>query len=189
MDYQSIIDHYYPEAGGRLRDILMTHSTLVARRAAHICDTRPALGMDRSFVWAAAMLHDIGIVRCSAPGIACFGTEPYICHGLAGARMLMEYAAAHGIGEAAMRPYARVCARHTGAGLTRDEIIRQHLPLPHRDFLPETLEEKVVCYADKFYSKTHPEREKTLEQARKSLAKFGEEGLARFLEWHKMFEG
>ena len=64
----------------------------------------------------------------------------------------------------------------------------QNLPLPHQDFLPETLEEQVICYADKFFSKTHLDREKSVEKAEKSIAKFGEEGLARFKQWEKMFE-
>ncbi len=125
------------------------------------------------------MLHDIGICRCNAPGIKCYGTEPYICHGFIGGQMMR----AEGFPR-----HARVCERHTGAGLTKDEIIKQQLPLPHQDFLPETLEEQVICYADKFYSKTHPEREKSYEKACNSLAKFGEEGLQRFKAWHDRFE-
>ena len=84
--------------------------------------------------------------------------------------------------------HARVCERHTGAGLTVKDIIEQQLPLPHQDFLPETIEEKLICYADKFYSKTHPEREKTYEQAEQSLAKFGSEGVERFRKWKTLFE-
>ena len=66
--------------------------------------------------------------------------------------------------------------------------MRQNLPLPHQDFLPETLEEKLICYADKFYSKSNLKKVKTPEQAAKSLAKFGEDGLQRFLQWEKLFE-
>ena len=84
--------------------------------------------------------------------------------------------------------HARVCERHTGAGITCQQIESQNLPLPHQDFLPETMEEKVICYADKFFSKTHLDREKTIQQAEKSLTKFGEEGVLRFKEWEKMFE-
>ncbi len=83
--------------------------------------------------------------------------------------------------------HARVCERHTGAGITRSQIIAQKLPLPQQDFLPETMEEKVICYADKFFSKSHLDEEKTIEQAIASLSKFGEEGVARFREWVKMF--
>lgn len=179
MDYDSIINKYYPD-DNKLRWILITHSTLVMKRAVSICDAHPELNMDRQFIIEAAMLHDIGIIRCNAPGIECFGTEPYICHGRIGAEMLRAVG---------FPRHARVCERHTGAGLTKEEIISQNLPLPHQDFLPETLEEKVICYADKFYSKTHPEREKSYEQAEHSLAKFGIDGLNRFRQWHALFEG
>ena len=84
--------------------------------------------------------------------------------------------------------HARVCERHTGAGITKEQIEKQQLPLPHQDFLPETMEEKVICYADKFFSKTHLDKEKSIEKAEKSLAKFGEEGVKRFQEWERMFE-
>lgn len=179
IDYKNIIVKYYPEAN-ELRDILVTHSTLVMQRALKICDAHPELHLDRRFVEEAAMLHDIGICRCDAPGIQCFGSEPYIRHGYIGGQMMR----AEGLPR-----HARVCERHTGAGLSKAEIIRQNLPLPQEDFLPETLEEQIICYADKFYSKTHPKREKSYEQACKSLAKFGEEGLERFKAWHDLFEG
>ena len=68
------------------------------------------------------------------------------------------------------------------------EIEAQNLPLPHIDLLPETLEEKVICYADKFYSKTKLDREKTIEQAERSVAKHGEEGLKRFKEMEELFK-
>lgn len=179
MDYQAIIDKYYPDDNA-LRYSLLTHSTLVMKRAVRICDAHPELGMDRQFIIEASMLHDIGICRCNAPGIQCFGTEPYIRHGRIGAEMLRAEKYSQ---------HARVCERHTGAGLTKEDIIRKNLPLPHQDFLPETMEEKVICYADKFYSKTHPEREKSKEKAEASLAVFGEEGLNRFKQWEKLFEG
>ena len=178
MDYQAIINKYYPE-DNELRHILLVHSRAVADKALAIADRHPELSLDRQFIEEAAMLHDIGIVRCNAPGIQCFGTEPYICHGRIGAEMLR----AEGFPR-----HARVCERHTGAGITRSQIIAQKLPLPQQDFLPETMEEKVICYADKFYSKTHPEVEKTIEQAERSLKRFGEDGVERFKLWEKLFE-
>ena len=177
MDYQVIINKYYPE-DNELRHILLVHSRAVADKALAIADRHPELSLDRQFIEEAAMLHDIGIVRCNAPGIQCFGTEPYICHGRIGAEILRA--------ERFPR-HARVCERHTGAGITRSQIIAQKLPLPQQDFLPETMEEKVICYADKFFSKSHLDEEKTIEQAIASLSKFGEEGVARFREWVKMF--
>lgn len=177
-DWKKIIDKYY-SGDGDLRTILIIHSQSVARKALQIVSLHPELNLDREFIEEAAMLHDIGIIKTDAPGIKCFGTEPYICHGILGAEMLRQEG---------LPRHARVCERHTGAGLSLNEIVSQNLPLPHQDFLPETLEEQVICYADKFFSKTHLDREKSVEKAEKSIAKFGEEGLARFKKWEKMFE-
>lgn len=176
MNYLQIIDKYYPD--NELKHILLTHSRKVADKAVAIVDKHPELNADRRFVEEAAMLHDIGIIRCNAPGIQCFGTEPYICHGTIGAEMLC----AEGF-----PLHARVCERHTGAGLPLAEIIAQNLPIPHRDLMPESVEEQIICYADKFFSKTRLENEKTLEQAMRSLSKFGEEGVARFVKWSEIF--
>lgn len=178
MNYQNIIDQYYSEENA-LRRILLVHSRQVTERALRIADAHPELAIDRPFVQEAAMLHDIGIFLCDAPGIACHGKEPYICHGRLGAEILRKEG---------YERHARVCERHTGAGITEAQIIAQNLPLPHQDFLPETMEEKVICYADKFFSKTHLDREKTIEKAEKSLMKFGEEGVKRFQQWERMFE-
>ena len=63
----------------------------------------------------------------------------------------------------------------------------QKLPVPHREMLPVSMEEQVICFADKFFSKTHLDREKTVEGARKSIAKYEDEGLQRFNNWCKLF--
>lgn len=177
MDYQQIINKYYDEDDA-LRRILVVHSESVTRKALQIARAHPELNIDCQFVEEAAMLHDIGICQTDAPGILCHGTEPYICHGILGAAMLRREG---------YERHARVCERHTGAGLALRDIISQHLPLPHRDFLPETIEEQLICYADKFFSKTRLNEEKTIAHVERSLMKFGEEGLVRFRHWEKIF--
>ena len=178
MDYQSIIDEYYPSEN-ELRRILMVHSRQVADRCLFIASKHPELRLDKEFLEEAAMLHDIGIYRTNAPGIQCFGTEPYIRHGLIGGQILREKG---------WERHARVCERHTGTGLTAWDIEQQQLPLPHEDFMPEVLEEQVVCYADKFYSKTRPGSERTVVEAMRALEKFGWDGIRRFQKWVDMFE-
>lgn len=172
-----ILRHYPSEP--RLRELLYTHSRAVADMALEICDAHPELKADRKFVEEAAMLHDIGIVACDAPGIYCHGELPYICHGVEGARMLAE---------AGMLRHARVCERHTGSGLTAEEIIEEALPLPARDMLPVTIEEKIICYADKFYSKNPSSltRRKSLEEVTAGMARHGEAPLERFMELHRL---
>jgi len=177
MDPNAIINKYYT-ADSALYHILLTHSECVTQKALAIAEAHPELGLDKDFLYEAAMLHDIGIFLTDAPGIQCFGTEPYICHGILGADLMRK--------EGYPR-HALVCERHTGAGLSLSEIERQQLPVPHRDMLPVSLEEQVICFADKFFSKTRLEEEKSVEQARRSLLKFGEEGVMRFDEWCKDF--
>ena len=178
MDYQSIIDKYYPQDDD-LRRLLLQHSRQVADRALAIAEKHRELPVDVQFLEEAAMLHDIGVFRCHAPSIFCEGSEPYIKHGLIGGDILR--------GEGFPR-HARVAERHTGTGLTREQIERQQLPLPLQDFVPETLEEQIVCYADKFYSKSHPDRVLTVAQAAESLERFGAEGVNKFLDWATRFE-
>ena len=135
---ETIIDRYYGKAS-RLRTILTVHSRLVADKALACARVR-GVDADLAFVEEAALLHDIGIFMCDAPDICCTGSLPFICHGIEGRRIL----------EAEGLPrHALVCERHTGAGLTVDDIVSQRLPLPLRDMTPRTVEERLICCADR----------------------------------------
>ena len=177
MDYISIIEQYYGSGTDAAR-LLIKHSRQVADLAIDIATRKPQLDIDIRFAYEAAMLHDIGIYLTDAPEIYCHGTEPYIKHGLLG-RELLDSLGYH--------RHALVCERHTGAGLSKIDIVEQGLPLPVRDMLPLSIEEKLVCYADKFYSKSHPDRTATYESARKKLGKYGAATVARFDALHELF--
>ena len=174
----SLIKKYYP-VDDELRRLLLKHSRQVADRCLEVCSAHSELQLDSIFLEEAAMLHDIGIRWCHAPGIFCVGTDHYIRHGLIGAQLLRD--------EGFPR-HARVCERHTGTGITRQQIERQQLPLPQGDYVPETMEELVVCYADKFFSKSNPDRVLTAGQVVQGLERFGHEGVLKFLKWHEMFK-
>ena len=181
IDCLSIIQRYYTPGNDDYR-VLVLHSRQVADLAVKLGQRLVDKGepVDLEFVEEAAMLHDIGMCRTDAPGIHCYGTEPYIRHGILGRQML------DAIG---LFRHGRVCERHTGTGITAAEIIDQHLPInPPRDLLPESVEEKLVCYADKFFSKSRlDEPPKSLERVRKSLAKFGDDSVVRFDEMATLF--
>ena len=164
MEYIPIIYKYYPE-DDELRRLLLKHSRQVADRALLICNRHKELPVDRQFIEEAAMLHDIGVFRCHAPSIHCHGTEPYIRHGQIGGELLR----AEGFPR-----HARVAERHTGTGLPGWE--------------PETLEEQIICYADKFYSKSNPDHVRTVLETAQSLEKFGADGVKLFLLWAERFE-
>ena len=148
MNALAIINKYYSEEN-ELKHILLTHSRSVADKALQIAVKHPELHLDTGFLEEAALLHDIGIFMTDASGIQCFGTHPYICHGYLGSELLMK--------EGYPR-HALVCERHTGAGMSLQSIIEQDLPIPHRDMVPVSMEEQVICFADKFFSKTHLDR-------------------------------
>ena len=179
MNPLDIIKKYYREGSDAYR-ILTIHSRSVADKALAIARMHPELNLDLPFIEEAAMLHDIGIFKCNAPEIDCHGDAPYICHGYLGAELLR----AEGFPR-----HALVCERHTGTGLSLQMIEEQHLPVPHRDMRPVSWEEQIICFADKFYSKTHLDREKQPEKIRKSLSKYGAATLSQFDEWYKLFLG
>lgn len=176
-DYLAIINKYY-ESGSPLWQILIRHSLQVADKALQIASSRP-LDLASSDIVEAAMLHDIGIFLTDAPGIECHGDKPYICHGILGAELLRR--------EGCPEWLARIAERHTGSGLTAEYIAAHDLPLPHRDFVPETMLEKLICYADKFYSKSGDMREKSLDRVRESMRRHGPDTLTRFDRLHSLF--
>lgn len=161
-------------------DFLIQHSRAVTQKALQIADRTKHLGPDLDFIQEAAMIHDIGIIFTNQPGIGCYGNKPYVCHGYLG-RELME--------REGFPRHAPVCERHVGIGLTREEIEGKKLPLPVRDMVPITVEEQVICYADKFFSKNTEFllQEKPLEKVRYGIAVYGSDALDRFDELVRIF--
>jgi hypothetical protein len=174
-----IIYKYYPN-NNDLRKILLNHGHAVAEKALSIAGMHPEMNLDKAFIYEAAVLHDIGIFKTKAPDIYCFGKYPYICHGYLGAELLLQEN---------FPLHALVCERHTGVGLSRQYIISNNLPVPHRDMIPVSLEEQLICFSDKFFSKTKLNKEKSVKRVRKSLSKHGSNAVKKFDEWCKMFLG
>lgn len=172
-----LVDKYYAE-GSSLRNIYLRHCRSVCRLALEIAEKK-RLPLHPGLIEDAAMLHDIGIFLTNAPGIECHGAAPYICHGTLGAELLRK--------EDVDEEIVSVAERHTGAGLTVADIEAQNLPLPARDYCPHTLLEKLICYADKFYSKSGSMGRKPLESVRRSMERHGVDSLARFDELNRLF--
>ncbi len=178
MDPQQIIDKYY-RPDSPVWTILTEHSRAVRDMALEICQNHPELNADEIFISEASMLHDIGIFLTDAPGIQCKGNMPYICHGYLG-RELLE--------KEGYQKHALVCERHTGTGLTIANIKSQGLPIPLREMMPLSIEEQIICFADKFYSKSGElSKAKSIDKIRKSILKHGKAQLARFDNWCELF--
>ncbi len=166
---------------GESLKIVREHSRYVAALALEVADRLSLTKDDRHFIEEAALLHDIGVCQVYAPELGLHGTNPYIMHGVLGRAILdLEGYPLH----------ALICERHTGVGLTCEEIIRKGLPLPHREMCPQTLPEQIICFADLFYSKKpgRLDKRKSVAQVRKKLLPFGEEKITVFDAWLERFE-
>lgn len=178
-DYLSIIEKHYPTGSLRWR-IYLPHCQAVRDLALAIASANPELGADPEILEVGAMLHDIGIFMTDAPEIGCHGDLPYLAHGYKGRELLEK----EGLPE-----IAPVCERHIGVGITVQDITDRNLPLPHRDMTPQTIEEQIICYADKFFSKSAHNLLKTkpLEKVKKSISKYGEDKWKIFEEMMALF--
>ena len=180
LDPEAVLARFYAPDGQAL-DILRRHGRQVAAKALAAAERVAYLHPDRTFIFEAAMLHDVGIGCTDTPSLGCHGALPYICHGVEGRRLLEK------IG---LTRHALVCERHVGVGLSAGEIRSRGLPLPARDMLPVSLEEEIICYADKFFSKNGrgPEQGRSMAEVVALLTPYGQAPVARFRDWAKRFE-
>jgi uncharacterized protein len=179
MRTDDIIARYY-EPSSKAFKILTEHGERVAERALRAVDRVKGRQPDRKFIREAAMLHDIGIFLTLSPEIDCHGSEPYIRHGILGRDMLDSLG---------LPQHALVCERHVGVGISVEDIKRFNLPLPERDMRPITIEEQIICYADKFFSKNgngDAPQEKPVDWIVDSLRRYGDDKVKQFLQWVKL---
>jgi uncharacterized protein len=179
MEPIEIIGRHYAPASKAHR-ILLEHGRLVAEKALAAAARVPHLAPDLDFLASAALLHDIGIFLTDSPALDCHGREPYIRHGILGREILERLGMArHGL----------VCERHVGVGLSAEDIRRAGLPLPERDMRPVSVEEQIICYADKFFSKNGGDtpREKSAAEILAALRPYGEDKVERFMGWVELF--
>jgi uncharacterized protein (TIGR00295 family) len=100
---------------------------------------------DVNLVEAGALLHDIGRSKTHD-----------IRHALEGVKIAKKL----GLPDVIIN----IIRRHIGAGIDSDEA--KELGLPEKDYIPETLEEKIVCHADSLIDNNKKQKiEKALEKA------------------------
>jgi uncharacterized protein len=174
-----IITRHY-DASSKAFRILTEHGRLVAEKSLQAAARVGHLTPDLAFLHEAAMLHDIAIFLTDSPGIDCHGPEPYVRHGILGRDILDALG---------MPRHGLVCERHVGVGISAEDIRRFDLPLPVRDMRPVTVEEQIICYADKFFSKNGSDtpREKSVAEIVAGLKPYGGDKVERFMGWVELF--
>lgn len=149
-------------------DLTLTHSDIVRQIAIKIANKLEAdyeIKVNRDELEAGCLLHDIGVYLCYFEDFnPSKDLPPYIHHGFIGYEILLK--------EGFSKRIARFALTHTGTGFTIEDIIRENLPYPKEDNIPVSLEEEILCYADKFHSK-YPSF-CNFEDQKAKLTKFGE---------------
>lgn len=112
-------------------DYVLAHVKAVRKLALKIAKKCP--DVDIEIVSIGSLLHDIGRFH-KLTG------KDRIKHGIIGAQILRK--------EGLHESLARICERHIGVGILACDIEKQQLPLPKKDFVPETKEEKIIAHAD-----------------------------------------
>ena len=178
IDPEAIITRFYP-AGSYTRELLLRHGELVGCKALEILERADWLNADCEFVVQSAVLHDIGIGQTRSLGLGCTGNLPYVCHGVEGRAILDRLG---------LERHGLVCERHVGVGISARQTVQRKLPLPVRDMIPLSVEERLICYADKFFSKTDDGRhEKTIDEITAGLGRYASDYADRFLALHRLF--
>ena len=109
---------------------IIGHCQAVAMAAEIMAEEAERRGhaVDKKAVIAGALLHDIGRSRSQT-----------VMHGAQGAEILEK--------EGVDGKVVEIVRKHVGAGISSEEA--KKLGLPDFDYIPRTLEERIVCFADK----------------------------------------
>jgi uncharacterized protein len=149
-------------------ELVYEHCELVSQVATQFF---AGLDLDEDLVRAGALLHDIGVYRLES--------SAYVRHGVLGHELLASLGFPVEI--------CRFASCHTGVGITRDDVVRQGLPIPPDDYVPRTPEEELVLYADKFHSKRTPPVFLSGNTYAAEVARFGEDKVRRFGELRRRY--
>ncbi|HEY0010924.1 MAG TPA: HD domain-containing protein [Candidatus Paceibacterota bacterium] len=156
-------------------DLVFTHCRAVNEIAQQLLSSC-SLRINQELVEAGCLLHDIGVYELSAEELS---GPSYTKHGVLGEGLLRA--------ERLPDELCRIASHHTGVGLTRDDVVRQKLPLPLQDYLAETDEELLVMYADKFHSKSTPPRFNRPESYSTFVSRYGDDKVVRFKQMQVKF--
>ena len=149
---------------------VLNHSRAVQKLALEIAnEVKKNHDVDIDFVKTASLLHDIGRFKCYK--------ENSIRHGVEGGEILRNEG---------LKKYARIAETHIGIGITKQDIEKQGLNLPLKDFVPKTREEKIIAYADNLiFGKERGTIQKVIERFRNEL---GESYVERVIKLHNEIE-
>ncbi len=117
----------------KIQHSIRRHSEKVAQKALEIANQITKAKVDKDLIEIGSILHDIG--RTKTHGFN---------HALIGGKILRE----RGFSE----KLAKICETHILGGVDKEDA--KEFGLPEKDYLPNSLEEKIICLADKLIAGT-----------------------------------
>ncbi len=182
---KNIADIHKKHTQGRYKDVWFdinwTHSNIVLEIAFQFVEKLKSqhILVDESLLKTGILLHDIGVYYCYDEELNPDNNKPgYINHGFIGHDIILD----EGFDESV----ARFANTHTGIGLTKDEIVKLKINAEPKDYIPVTLEEEILCYADKFHSKYPAFNE--YDEVKAQIKKHSEDKIAVLERYREKFE-
>ena len=113
--------------------LVIQHCIAVSHVAVNLAKKLQAKGVevDLVLVEIGSLLHDIGRSKTHT-----------VQHAFLGSQIVASFNLSKSL--------IKIVERHIGSGIPSEEAVK--LGLPNKDFIPQTLEEKIVSYADKLIS-------------------------------------
>lgn len=156
-----------------LFNLVFTHCQIIWAIAEQIIAEKK-LRLNIDLVKTGALVHDIATYKYLSQKN---GELLYYRHAYEGAIILRK--------EGFSEEICGLVEHHLGVGLTKTEIVERKLDLPAQDFTPQTVEERLILYADKFHSKTP--KFNTFASYSSFLKKYGEPQVLKFETLAKEF--
>lgn len=125
--------------------LVYEHCQIVAEIALW-CVEHKRLNVNKRILEASCLLHDIGTYALYSENDQSKNDHNYKQHAIFGAALVLE--------EGFDVRIASAIKTHVLMGLSKKEIVKNGFGMPHKDYLPETIEGRLLCYADRFHSKT-----------------------------------
>jgi uncharacterized protein len=134
------------------------------------------LKVDEKLVMAGALLHDIGVYEFWDGDIYTMPEgKQYVKHAVTGADILKD--------EGLPKEVQDIVTYHLGVGISKTDIIKHGLDLPHKDMIPTTTEQRLVSYADSFNTKSAQPYFRTASNIKRRISLISKEKVAVFDSW------
>ncbi len=146
---------------------VVAHCIAVSNIALSVAE-RVTAPVDRELVRQGGLFHDIGRSRTHGIG-----------HAIAGVEIAKSLGFSDGLLD--------IIERHIGAGITASEAVR--LGLPEKNYLPLTVEEKIVSYADNLVSGVREVPFNEALERFKHILGPDHEGVELFIKQHEEIQG